>query len=84
MTLHLPLDLGAVFSLDLVRHFKTEGFYPSDLFDSRTANLDTWTVLLMGTDANDVDAQLFVRTTQDDPSGSPTYSDFSKLYKWYI
>ena len=72
------LDLGAVFSLDLVRHFKTEGFYPSDLFDSRTANLDTWTDF-DGTDANDVDAQLFVRTTQDDPSGSPTYTDFQNF-----
>jgi len=72
------LDLGAVFSLDLVRHFKTEGFYPSDLFDSRTANLDTWTDF-DGTDANDVDAQLFVRTTQDDPSGSPTYTAFQNF-----
>ena len=72
------LDLGAVFSLDLVRHFKTEGFYPADLFDSRTANLDTWTDF-DGTDANDVDAQLFVRTTQDDPSGSPTYSNFQNF-----
>ena len=72
------LDLGAVFSLDLVRHFKTEGFYPADLFDSRTANLDTWTDF-DGTDANDVDAQLFVRTTQDDPSGSPTYTAFQNF-----
>ena len=69
------LDLGAVFSLDLVRHFKTEGFFPSDLFDARkfgfplTGNFD-------GTAANDVDAQLFVRHTQDDPSGSPTYTAF--------
>jgi predicted phage tail protein len=72
------LDLGAVFSLDLVRHFKTEGFYPADLIDSRTALIDLWTDF-DGTDANDVDAQLFVRTTQDDPSGSPTYSDFQNF-----
>tara|TARA_A100001035_G_scaffold200275_1_gene160758 strand:- start:281 stop:3757 length:3477 start_codon:yes stop_codon:yes gene_type:complete len=73
------LDLGAVFSLDLVRHFKTEGFYPSDLFDSRTALLDTWQDF-EGSEANDVDAQLFVRTTQDDPgSGSPTYTDFQNF-----
>ncbi len=72
------LDLGAVFSLDLVRHFKTEGFYPADLIDSRIANVDTWTDF-DGTDANDVDAQLFVRSTQDDPSGSPTYSDFQNF-----
>ena len=28
---------------------------------------------------HDVDAQLFVRTTQDDPSGSPTYSAFQNF-----
>ena len=72
------LDLGSVFSLDLVRHFKTEGFYPSDLFDSRIGLVDTWTDF-DGDDANDVDAQLFVRTTQDDPSGSPTYTDFKNF-----
>ncbi len=73
------LDLGAVFSLDLKRHFLTEGFYPSDLFDSRTANLDTWTNF-DGTEAVDVNAELFVRTTSDNPSsGSPTYTDFRKF-----
>ncbi len=70
------LDLGAIFSLDLVRHFKTEGFFPSDLFDSRNPAFPT-TGNFDGTEANDVDAQLFVRRTQDDPtSGSPTYTSF--------
>jgi hypothetical protein len=69
------LDLGAVFSLDLKHHFLTEGFYPNDLIDSRTANIDTWTDF-DGTNANDVNAELLVRVTQDDPSGSPTYTAF--------
>ncbi len=70
------LDLGAIFSLDLVRHFKTEGFFPSDLFDARQSAFPT-TGNFDGTQANDVDAQLFVRRTQDDPtSGSPTYTSF--------
>ena len=72
------LDLGAVFSLDLVRHFKTEGFFPSDLFDARPQGFPT-TGTFDGTEANDVDAQLFVRTTQDDPSGSPTYTAFQNF-----
>ena len=72
------LDLGAVFSLDLVRHFKTEGFFPSDLFDARQQAFPT-TGTFDGTEANDVDAQLFVRTTQDDPSGSPTYTAFQNF-----
>ena len=69
------LDLGAVFSLDLKHHFLTEGFYPSDLFDSRSALINTWTDF-DGSVANDVNAELLVRTTQTDPSGSPTYTAF--------
>ena len=72
------LDLGAVFSLDLIRHFKTEGFFPSDLFDARPQGFPT-TGTFDGTEANEVDAQLFVRTTQDDPSGSPTYTAFQNF-----
>ena len=69
------LDLGGVFSLDLVRHFKTEGFYPSELFDA-IRDVDKRNPF-DGTEANDVDAQLFVRRTQDDPSSSsPTYTAF--------
>ena len=70
------LDLGAVFSLDLKRHFLTEGFYPSDLFDARTANLDTWTDF-DGATAVNVNAEMLVAVTQNDPStGSPTYTGF--------
>ena len=69
------LDLGAVFSLDLKHHFLTEGFYPNDLIDSRTANVDTWTDF-DGTNANDTNAELLVRVTQDNPSSSPTYTAF--------
>ncbi len=68
------LDLGGVFSLDLKRHFLTEAFYPSDLFDSRglidsISDFD-------GATATEVNAEMLVRVTQDNPSSSPTYSDF--------
>ena len=72
------LDLGGVFSLDLKRHFLTEAFFPSDLFDSRTnafplpgaGNFD-------GDTATDVNAEMLVAITQDDPnSGSPAYKPF--------
>ena len=70
------LDLGGVFSLDLKRHFLTEAFYPNDLIDSRTANIDTWTDF-DGATATDVNAEMLVRVTQDNPSsGSPTYTAF--------
>ena len=68
------LDLGGVFSLDLKRHFLTEGFYPSDLFDSRGL-IDDITDF-DGLTATEVNAEMLVRVTQDNPSGSPTYTDF--------
>ncbi len=70
------LDLGGVFSLDLKRHFLTEAFYPNDLIDSRTGNIDNWTDF-DGVTATEVNAEMLVRVTQDNPSsGSPTYTAF--------
>ena len=69
------LDLGDVFTLDLKRHFLTEAFYPSDLFDS-IPDLDARGDF-EGLTATDVNAEMLVRVTQDNPNtGSPTYSAF--------
>ena len=68
------LDLGGVFSVDLQRHFLTEGFLPSNLLDARGL-IDDYTDF-DGTEATAVNAELLVRTTQTDPSGSPTFSAF--------
>jgi len=70
------LDLGATFSLTLKRHFQGSGFYVGDEFDNRTDNIDTWTDF-DGTVANDANAKIAVRTTTDNPSGSPTYTSFN-------
>ena len=69
------LDLGAVFALDLKQHIFATGFYPNDLFDSRTANIDTWTDF-DGTNAPDVNCELQVSFSSDSPSGSPTFTAF--------
>ena len=69
------LDLGDVYSLDLKRHFLTEAFYPSDLFDA-IPDIDARGDF-EGLTATKVNATMQVRVTQDDPSsGSPTYSAF--------
>ena len=72
------LDLEGTFSLTLKRHFQGTGFYVGDRFDNRTDLIDTWTDF-DGTVANDANAKLVVRTTVDDPSGSPTYSEFNDV-----
>ena len=69
------LDLGSKFTLDLEKHFKVFGILPNDLFDTRTAFIDTWSDF-DGATAQNVDAQIFVSTTDTDPSAtvSGTYS----------
>jgi len=72
------LDLGSAHPLRLTRHFVTQGFYPNDLIDKRTANIDTWTDFDAAT-AFDVNAKLLVATTTAAPSNGSSYqdSDFS-------
>ena len=69
------LDLGGKQPLRLKRHFVTQGFYPNDLIDKRTANIDTWTDF-DGATAFNVNAKLLVATTDSDPatSDSATYT----------
>ena len=63
------LDLGGKQPLRLRRHFVTQGFYPNDLFDDRTALVDTWTDF-DGATAVNVNAKLLVATTDSDPDTS--------------
>ena len=70
------LDLGDVFTIDLKRHFLTEAFFPSNLLDSRKLAFPT-TGTFDGDVATEVNAEMLVAVTQDDPnSGSPTYKPF--------
>ena len=72
------LDLEAVYSLDLERRLVARGIYPSDTWDSRTANIDTWLDIDGGV-VDQVNAEVYVRKTNDDPSGTPTYTAWQPL-----
>jgi len=72
------LDLEAVYSLDLERRLVSRGLYPSDTWDSRTDLIDTWGDIDGGV-VDQVNAELYVRKTNDNPSGSPTYSAWQPL-----
>jgi len=65
------LDLGTKQPLRLKRHFVTQGFYPNDLIDKRSGNIDTWTDF-DGATAFDVNAKLLVATTDSDPDATVT------------
>jgi len=64
------LDLGGKQPLVLQRHIVTKGFYNNQLFDDRSANIDTWTDFDGTTVAVDVNAKLLVATTDSDPDTS--------------
>ena len=68
------LDLGSTHPLRLTRHFVTQGFYPNDLIDKRSANIDTWTDFDAATAFN-VNAKLLVATTTAAPSNGSSYQD---------
>ncbi len=70
------LDLGGVQPVRLRRHFVTQGFYPNDLIDKRTANINTWTDF-DGATAFNVNAKLLVATTNSDPDTSVTADSYS-------
>jgi predicted phage tail protein len=74
-TFATTVDLGNTFSLDLKRYFVTRGFFPSDLVDTRAENVDDWDDWDGGV-IDKVNATLNLRTTTDDPSGSPTWSNW--------
>ena len=71
-------DLGGVFSLDLKRYFVTRGYYPSDLMDNRTELVDSWDNW-DGDVVDKVNAKLMVRRTNDNPSGTPTWSAWQEF-----
>ncbi len=65
------LDLGGRQPLRLKRHFVTQGFYPNDLIDKRSGNIDTWTDF-DGATAFNVNAKLLVAATDGDPDATFT------------
>ena len=72
------LDLGATYSLDLKRFFVTRGYFPSDLIDSRSGLVDVWADW-DGAASSAVNAKMYLRTTNDNPSGSPTWSAWQEF-----
>ena len=68
-------DLGAVYSLDLKRYFVTRGYYPADSVDNRSENIDSWDNW-DGDVVDKVNATLQVRHTPDDPTGTPSWTNW--------
>lgn len=71
-------DLGGVFDLDMRRYFVTRSYLPGDLIDDNASLLDTWSSF-DGTVLDYVNAALYVRSTNDDPGASPTWTTWREF-----
>jgi hypothetical protein len=66
-------DMGYVYDVNMRRRFVTRPFLPASLWDDKLENIDTWPEIdEQNLDA--VNALLYVRSTDDDPAGTPTWS----------
>jgi len=72
------LDLGYPYAVDLQRYFVTRGFYPNDLIDSRLELVDLWSDWDGGV-IDQVNAKLYFRATNDNPSGTPTWTSWQEF-----
>jgi predicted phage tail protein len=72
------LDLGTAYAVDLKRYFVTRGFYPSDLIDSRLELMDLWDDFDGGV-IDQVNAKLYMRATNDNPAGTPTWTAWQEF-----
>lgn len=67
------MDCTTVASRRVETAITAELFALGDLIDARVTNIDAWSDI-DGTAVNDADATMYIRTTPDDPAGSPTWS----------
>jgi hypothetical protein len=67
-----------VFDCNLRRRLVTLPYIPGDFWDDHLEDIDTWD-FIDGTGADRVNALTYVRTTQDDPSGTPTWSTWREF-----
>lgn len=66
------LDLGAVFDVDIRSILKTRAYEPGNLWDDRIEDVDYWTTV-DGDDLGSANCSLYVRTTNTNPSSTPTW-----------
>jgi len=66
------LDLGAVYDVDIQTILKTRAFEAGNLWDDRLDDIDLWGSV-DGDDLGAANCGLYVRTTTDNPSGTPTW-----------
>ena len=69
------LDLGAKYDLGIQRILKTRAYEPGNTWDERLGNIDLWDDI-DGDDLGAANCNVYIRSTNDDPAGTPTWKDW--------
>lgn len=70
-------DMGGIYDVNLYRHFVTRATVPGSLWDDKTELIDSWSGKIDEAGLDQVNAELYVRTTADDPAGTPTWGNWN-------
>lgn len=73
------LDLGAVYPSRITARIRATGYDTGSVWDYRTADVDDW-LDIDGARADSANATLYMRTTNDNPAGTPTWSDWKPFF----
>lgn len=73
------VDLGEVYTSRLTAILTVAAIDVADSIDLRLDNMDDW-VDLDGEFIDDVNAEIYLRTTEDDPAGTPTWTDWKRFF----
>lgn len=72
------LDMGGVFDINLQRRFVTRAILLTGLWDEKVEPIDNWSEIDDG-NLDSVNARLYVRSTPDNPAGTPTWSTWREF-----
>jgi predicted phage tail protein len=73
------VDLGGVWATNIMASIDLEAYNLGNIIDSRFSPIDSWEDI-DGETVADVNAAVYVRTTEDNPSGTPTWSDWKPIH----
>ena len=71
------IDLGSVFTSRVTGQIVFTAFTSGDTIDARTNYMDTWADF--DNVPNDINCDLYIASTDDDPASSPTWTDWAKF-----
>lgn len=73
------VDLGGVYTSKITATIQVSALDVADSIDQRTDLMDDWRDM-DGEFIDDVNAEMFLRTTEDDPAGTPTWTDWKRFF----